>query len=166
MRRLGTIAMVALAIALAGCGGDEGDGDSEASAATEEEARTLVMDAIAAWQEEDYATLCELSSEEINTAIPKAMSTDTCEQGYAEAFRRQDKMEDRPLDAYVEMLGKTEVGNATLTDTGATVDLASPDGLARSYLIDEAGKLKVQELFLLENAPASQAGGSTVTPGG
>ena len=165
MKRQGTIALATLTLVLAACGGENGS-DSDGSAGQEEEARTLVMDAIAAFQEEDYATLCELSSEEINTALPKAMGTDTCEQGYVEAFRRQDETEDRPLDAYVEMLGKTEIGDATLTDTGATVGLESPDGPAQSFLIEESGELKVQELFLSEEFLGSQAGGSTVSPGG
>ncbi len=87
------------------------------------------------------------------------MGTDTCEQGYVEAFRRQDKIEDRPLDAYVEMLGKTEVGEAALTDDRRYRDAREPStGPARSYLIDEGGELKVQELFPPRERPRLSGG--------
>jgi hypothetical protein len=139
------------ALLLAGCGSG-GDDDRK------EEARQLVEDGIAAYEQEDYEALCDLSSQEINDGIPQATKQDSCPAGYEELFRRQDELEGerRPFDEFVQILSETEIGEATLTDTGATVALDSPKGEATSYLIEEDGELKIQELFMSENVPAAQ----------
>jgi hypothetical protein len=160
-----TLALLAAlgALIFAGCGDDE---DSSEQGGSEEEARQLVADGIDAYDRRDFEALCELSSQEINESIPQLAETKDCPSGYEELFRRQNRLEGegRPFDEYVEMLTETEIGEATLTDDGATVDLDSPKGPAKSFLIVEDGELKIQELFLSENNPAAQAGPSQVVP--
>lgn len=151
------IAVLAALAALGpvGCGDDDG---SDATGASEEDARQVVIDAIDAYDRRDFEELCELSSSEINESIPQATDQDDCPSGYEELFRRQDELEGkgRPFDEFVETLTNTEVGDATLSEDGATVALESPDGPATSYLLSEDGELKVQELYLSDRNPAAQ----------
>jgi len=150
--------IAALALAVGACGDD----DSESSGPTEEDAVQVVNEAIAAFGDEDYERLCELSDERINSTIANLMDKPTCAEGYAKLVPSDDQFTD-----FVAKLQTYEAGEAKLVEGGAEVELVSTQGgePAKSFVIIEDGAFKVNELFVTPEAGQQPAPGE-VPPGG
>ena len=157
---LATAAVLALAAGLAACGSD----DESDSSADQEQARQVTEDAIAALQDHDFETFCDLSTQEVNESIATVAKTDTCAEGYPVLFRKQGGFGEgkNAFDEFVDSLSDYEVGEAKITDTGAQVMLDGPEDAA-TLLENEDGEFKVSELFVTPNAN-SPGTGPTLEP--
>jgi hypothetical protein len=152
MRRVIIIAAAGLALGLTACGGDDGD---DSSSAREDQARQAVIDTIAAYDDRDFDTVCDLLDERGQKSIVTVAKTDTCPEAYKALFadERHFGGPGKPFTTFADTLQKYQVGDATLTDAGAEVALtAGPQGPATSFLVDQDGELKVSELFVTPDA--------------
>ncbi|MGZ8667317.1 MAG: hypothetical protein ACXWZM_09430 [Solirubrobacterales bacterium] len=115
-----------------------------------------MIDTIAAYGDgPDWATVCELSDTRARESLQSITKEDSCEAAYGQLERNQAGLvegQKAPIDDFAALLAEYEVGEATLTDDGAEVELTGPAGPATSFLMLEGGELKVSELFVTPDA--------------
>ena len=148
-----TLLVLAMAIlGLAACGDD---GSSDSGSPSAEDARQVVTEMIAAYQDgPDWAAVCDLSDQRALDSITEATGQDDCPAAYEFIEQNQSDLvqgQKNPVDDFAALLDSYEVGEAELTDEGATVTLEG-DSPATSRLVVEDGEFKVSELFVTPDA--------------
>ena len=159
MRSVASICVLALAVALGGCGESEEE-------KRRDEARQVVLDAIAAYEDEDYEELCSLSGIAIRETVPEVARTDSCPEAYERFFAEPARFgEPGAFDEFVRKLSQATVEDATLTERGATVTLTVPgEEGAATFLVEEDGELKIEEMLATADSAAAQGAGGAVLP--
>lgn len=151
----GLLALAVVSLALAGCGDDGSSESADGDAPSAEEAQQVVTDMIAAYQDgPDWAAVCDLSDQRAIDSITEVTGQDDCTAGYEFIEKNQADLTEgtkNPVTDFAALLGTYEVGDAKITDEGATVKLEGKSP-ATSRLVVEDGEFKVSELFVTPDA--------------